>query len=347
MMRPWPFRLIVTLFAAIVIAGSARADDHGILQYKAALTKIFLEMHAAIPVYSLNPVYPGDVIQFRPELPLVSARDCFPKQRHGDYVRLDPFKEGLSTDISAGLEAKGQVLSKQIAEIEADASASFSKTAILQIDPLSVDDLEPDLTGLDKWDRSKPKCRDIPAVLARQAPGKFVVARVFHGTVRFGLTSDFGANVSATARSQIIKKISRVFGISEAGVSASASSAYFLVSKSPDPKTLAVMPPYYSLKEIATIANFLAGARGRELEKLVLSAIQEPDRKAFDALVQDILAFFHQHDFQVQEDWARRLVHGSDPIYAGDIHEKYGERMEAVATYAAAVVLITRPQRRI
>lgn len=334
----------LTLCLAILLLSltvqSANADA-GIRQYQAALTRIFLWKYFAMPVFRRNPIFPGDVIRLDNEDRFLSYKRCYEKQDAGDYIAIDSYTEGTSVATSINVKVKGEILSKHVADIEAEGTAKFEETSIITVDPLSAEDFEPDSAALWDWNRNDEKCHIIGDLLSGTTGKYVVVAEVLHGTVNFSLRTNFGAGIGAEAQSKVIKKIAKLFGIREAGISISSRSASFAVSTSPDPKTQAIVPAEWSREELARITHFMRGERGASLEKAVLSALSAGDTGVLDGLklwLENLLG----DEIENKERWAQRFLEGGPRISSRELREKTPDdiNMKSVANYATAMVVL-------
>ena len=330
--------LVMSLLSQTIQSANA---DTGIRQYQAALTRIFLWKYYAMPVFRRNPIFPGDVIRLDNEDRFLSYMRCYENQDEGDYVAVDPYTEGTSVATSINVKVKGEILSKHVADIEAEGTAKFEEVSIITVDPLSAEDFEPDSAALWDWNRNDEKCKIIDGLLAGTTGKYVVVAEVLHGSVNFSLRTNFGAGIGVAAQSKVIKKIAKLFGIREAGISMSSTSASFAVSTSPGPKTQAIVPAEWSREELARITYFMRGDRGASLEKAVLAALSAGDTSVLDEVslwIKNLLG----DEIENKEHWAQRFLVGGPRISLRELREKTPDdiSLRSVANYAAAMVIL-------
>ncbi|MDK4737223.1 hypothetical protein [Rhizobium sp. CNPSo 3490] len=329
------FKAIGVFLVSLFFSNAAANADEQISQYKAAMTKVFLEKYAAFPIFIKNPLFPGDVVAINNEE--LVARGCYKKIAGGNYKGTQDFSEGI--DVSSDIDARigGVVIKKRIADADVGADVTFAETARLSVSPLSLDSA-PDANALLDWDRTQSKCHIIDQILAGEPTGLFLVSEVLHGKVNFSFSVSFSSSISAKAKSDLLLKIARSFSIDEATIGASISSAVFGVSTSPDNMTLAIRPARYNREELARITLFMRGERGAKLEIAVESAIRERDIGIFEKLrifTQELMG----DEIKNRTDWARRMAYGKEMV---SLQQLSGEEidMQKVATYAAAMVIV-------
>jgi hypothetical protein len=117
-------------------------------KYRAAITKIFLWQYKAIPIFRLNPLSPGDVVQLDNETTYLSHSRCY-SNLNPKPLDIQPFESGMSVSTSAGLKVKGELLTKKIAEIDASVDAKTEDGMIITVKPLSESRV-PDIATLSK-----------------------------------------------------------------------------------------------------------------------------------------------------------------------------------------------------
>ena len=204
-----------------------------------------------------------------------------------------------------------------------------------------VDRLEPDTYSLQNWDTTKQKCSIIDNLLNGISGKYFVIAEVLHGKVNFLHKTNFGTSLSVKARSEVVKKISRLFGVDEAAIGVSSSGASFSVSSSPAPKTLAIVPARISRAELARIIHDLRGRRGAARESAVNEALQAADLETYqEALI--IIKNVLGDEIANKNNWAEKFISGKRLITVEDIKEKAPKDVDVrrVANYGAAMVLL-------
>lgn len=327
--------IAVFVVLALLFSNVAANADGQISQYKAAVTKVFLEKYTAFPIFIKNPLFPGDVVAINNEE--LKARGCYKKIPGGNYKGTQDFSEGI--DVSSDIDARigGVVIGKRVADVNVGADATFAETVRLSVSPLSLDSA-PDANALLDWDRTQSKCHIIDQVLAGAPTGLFLVSEVLHGKIDFSFTVNFSSTISAKAKSDLLARIAKSFAIDEASIGVSLSSAVFGVSTSPDNMTLAIRPSMYNREELTRITLFMRGERGAELEIAVQSAIRERDIGTFEKLKIQIKNLIGD-EIAYRTEWAHRMVYGKEMISLQQLSGE-GVDMQKVATYAAAMVII-------
>ena len=339
-------RIVFSVLVYIVMAlGSlyaplASAADN-IQQYRAAMTKIFLWKYRALPIFRLNPIFPGDVIQLNNETKYLTASECYATPQRGKYRGIQDYREGTSVAISGGLTVKGQALSAKIAEIEASGQLRFYRTASITISPLSIDEVD---TAKLASINHVANCGVIVDLL-RGRVAKYVIAQsVLHGRSNIALTATTAAGASIGVKGELAK-ISRVFGISEADIGVAGSEATFLVSATPDAMTLAIVPAHYSFEEVARITHYLQGRRGADLEIAVNEALIADNLGLLQKARLKIDEILGKDNLQNKERWAEILVNGEKPdgklMSVAELGKMDRENVDFhnVGNYAAAMEL--------
>ena len=331
--------VLIAIVAAISVAASPAFADP-IRQYRAAMTKIFLSNYYAFPIFRQNPLFPGYLIRADNETPYLTT--CYPDQKNGNYVATNAFTSGLAVSTAIDARLKGQILAKQIAELEAGGAMGFEEVSVVTVNPLALDPADPDGSALNDWDKSKPECEIIGKWLRGEVGKYFLVEQVLHGQVLFQFRANFRVAVDAKARSEALKRIAKVFAINEAAIGLSLSSASFAVARSPDPMTLAVVPARLSVEELARITNYLRGRRGFGLEIAVNEALQARDAGVYqEALI--LIRSIIGDEIEKREQWAERFVKGERMVSAKLLETEYSEQINPrdVANYAAAMALLS------
>ncbi len=173
----WSIAAALFLQFATGIVG-AQADD-GVQQYKAAVTKIFLGLYGAFPIYYTNPIFPGDIVSMEKEG--IKKRGCYKNQINGNYVAINGFMTGLNVGRGIAAEVSGELLSKRIAGLEAGGKVTVDYQMKMTVSPLSVDRPDPDQSSLNKWNKADRDCQMIGDLLVGRTGGYFLVSEVLHG----------------------------------------------------------------------------------------------------------------------------------------------------------------------
>jgi hypothetical protein len=343
--RTWIGKLQTTCLLALLTGGmwastltTAESADT-IRQYKAAMTRIFLWKYYAFPIFRQNPLFPGQILQIGNEQLYLTG--CYSNQIDGNYKGIDEYLDGMLVATSITAQIKGEILAKHIADVEAAGDMRLEQTSVLTVSPLSLDRFEPDTCAMSNWEKTKNVCALIGDLLDGTAGRYFLIAEVLHGKVNFLLRANFATSLSASGRTDAIVKISRLFGINEAGIGVSASGASFTVSSSPDSKTQAIVPARLNFDELVRITYFLQGERGARLEIAVNEALKARDLDIYEEtviMIKDILGEEIQH----QNDWAERFVSGEKMVSVDDLKRDFADdiNMRAVGNYAAGMILV-------
>jgi hypothetical protein len=332
-------QLFVLPLISILLGYSAAksADVDFQKQYEAAITKIFVsQQYKAIPIFRLNPLNPGDVVQIDNETIYLNHAMCYP---HLDPQRLNiqPMIRGQRITLSAALAAKGALLHQEIAAVNANFGANLDNQMSVTVDPIS-NAQAPDIQTLLRFE-AKPECHIITNLL-NESTGKYIVAyAVLYGTVRFELTANFNDEIKIDAQSKLSQKISSVFGINDGSVQFSEESASFYISQSPGPLPVALVPAQYNLDELARITYYMQGARGKELETAVSDAISTDDPGKFKQLVALITGIFQKDgEANYGEQWAQRFFSGKQMITLDQLREQSQKNVDfdKIGSYEAA-----------
>ncbi|RWM11798.1 MAG: hypothetical protein EOR73_32015 [Mesorhizobium sp.] len=303
-------------------------------QYKAAMTKLFLDEYHAFAIFRVNPIYPGWVININNENPYLIT--CFPGQIDGNYRGTRDFSSGVQLSVDAGATVNGVLLSDKIAELEAGGDVAFEFETVVRVTPVSIDPAENGSAALFDWNRSEPRCKIIDGMRDGSVEGYFLVEQVVHGKVTYELAVNFAAGLSAQAKSDLLVKISRLFDINGTSIRVSGNRATFAVSKSPDNMTLAIVPNMLNHEEVTRIAYFMRGERGTDLEAAVQSALRERDVTMLDRLKIEIRNLLGG-EIENRNRWAERMASGPKMVSRNDITD---EQFDAISTYAAAMVIV-------
>lgn len=334
---------IIMICTAMALAEPVRAQTDG-LQYKAALTRIFLWNYYAFPLFRQNPVFPGEVIRIDNEkMVLDHHAGCYSGLLNGNYVATKPYTGGMEVALSGQLRGKATLLDDMIAKVEAGVSGRFGKTASLRISPLSIDDAEGGSQVLKNWDRNKSNCSLIGETLSGKPTGHFLVAEVLHGQVRHELTISFDADLSAKAQSDVGARIAGAFSVKQVDVAVSARRASFEIVETPGAMSLAIVPDVFNADELRRITYFLRGERGANLEIAVQEAARAEELSEFRSAVIRVRELMGD-EIGNRERWAQRFTSGDRTMTVAEFREKGrdGVDMRRVGNYAAAMVLISR-----
>jgi hypothetical protein len=335
-MPPRIARFVITCLAVLYLTTAGRAEAaQSVRQYEAALTRIFLWRYQALPLFRLNPAFPGDLITLKNETKYASYEVCYPKLKVGNYRGIQDYSEGESIGLSGEVVVDGELLSKKIASVEAQTSAKFSKTGQIVISPLSAEQV--DLATLEKFKTGDPNCQIIPDALIGKSKGIVLTQVVLHGKVLILLSAKIEGAADVKAQGELLKLIAKSFSVKDPKVAISGNAESFMVSTSPGNMSLAIVPTGFNFEELARITNFLRGKRGAALELAVQEALTAGDVSLYERaklVIQDILG---SDELRNKERWAENFI-GSTPI------EKIRDARETidlknVANYAAAMEL--------
>jgi len=315
------------------------ADSASEGQLRGAVTRLFLWRYHALPLVRLNPVFPGDVITLKNETHHSRYGACYPQMKVGTYRMIQSYQSMQALSIAGDLMVGGQILSKQIAEVEADLKARFTATGYLRLNPLSVDAI--DTAALKNVNFNDANCQVIRDIIGNKPTGLALVQQVLHGRVELLLTSLLQGSLDAKAKGEALKRIASAFKITETEVSIAGQLATVAVSESPKPMTLAFVPFGYNAEEVARITHFLEGKRGADLELAVQQAVTAGDVGWYDA-TKIWISFILGDEVERKERWAERVV-GVDPAQAVIAA---GGDFQAVATYGAAMEILRQEAPR-
>ncbi len=329
------------LVLLLVFGGSATASaQEGVKQYRAAVTKVFLSHYYALPVFHLNPVFPGSVVRLSNETLFLAPERCYANPQRGQYRRLGDYTGGQTVAVGADLKLKGELLSKHLAEIGANTGVKLEASKRIVVSPLSVDSFKPDAAALRNI-RQSEDCNLILRLLDGQTGGFVVAAEVLHGQVRYRLEISWRTSLGAAVRSDLIARIAKVFAFKETEIAIASDTASFTVLASPDPLTLAIIPERLSLPELARITYYLQGQRGADLEIKVREALIAGDLGAFEKAkirVRELIG----DEIKNKERWAENFVTGKEMVKIDALRSDYRSKVDMgkVATYAAAMEII-------
>ncbi len=302
-------------------------------QYRAAMTKIFVP-RSAFPMFSLNTARLGEVVDITNQLSVHYARVCYPNLKESGFRRIDDFQDRSEISVVAALGIEAQLLSKEVAAIDANARVEFGSSAYLALMPISTNDPIGGAYTILDFDYMNNECAEILRALSANGSGNIVVGRVFHGTALF--TSQLSINASASASVKIGEIIRKRYMIPDGDVSVDGS--YMTVGRvqTPGERTLAVVPLLMNPEELAAITAFLRGDRGAALDIAVRDALKADGASNWDQVVLPLLELLGAE--QNCEGWVRRFFSGEPLETLDTIREQYGERIDMglVATYGAA-----------
>jgi hypothetical protein len=336
----WPLLVCLVLLTS---TNEAQSADEG--QYRAAVTRLFVWQYHALPLIRLNPVYPGDVITLKNETHYAQQKSCYPQLKVPNYRAIQSYQSMEALSLSGDLKVGGELLHKEIAEIEADVKAKFASTGYVRLNPLSIDAV--DAVALKSGKFNDANCKVILDVLNKKPNGLALVQQVLHGRVGLVLTTLLDASLDAKAKGDALKRMAGAFKITEADISIAGQLATVTVSESPQPMSLAFVPYGYDAEEIARITHFLQGKRGTDLEMAVQQAITTGDVRWREAAKLWIAFILGSEEVERKESWAQRVV-GGDPPEAVASAGLENADFRKVATYGAAMELLRQeaPERR-
>jgi hypothetical protein len=315
-------------------------DQRGLAQYRAAMTRLWLQNFHAFPIFAQNPIFPGSVLDVRSEMIELAPDTCY---KHHDvrYKALPDVSLGESLATRADLRVGGNLLSAYIARAEAEVDARFARAAVLSISPLSDATFWPDLAALSRMSKL-PVCQPIRDVLAGQGAGRILVGKVYHGQVRYSLTGQLSGDISLEAQSTVSAKLVKIFSVDKADVVVSGSSISIFATGSSGPLTLAVTPVNLNTERLIRITKYLQGSRGIELENAVNDILLADTQGEFDRnyhRVMTLLRGMFSDDISKKEGWVRYFLEGAKVNPADEVAnriEKQEINLRAVANYAAA-----------
>jgi hypothetical protein len=324
---------VLALTSSLFATCSANADDE-LQRYHAAMTKIFLSGYGAIPVFQLNPLSPGDVVQLDNETVVLEQKRCYASLA-SRRLNVQPFRSGMKIGISAKLKAEGELMSKEIAQVSAGVGATIDDEVTIKVAPIAESHVA-DVQAL-RLVGSDPGCAIIPGLLDKSV-GRYVVAfAVLYGRVRFEVATKLSGQLDAKAQGALVKLIAKSFSITDADVNLSANIATALFSNSPGDLPLALIPALYSKEELARITYFMQGERGAQLEELVDAAIRTSDRSKFENAARRISNVLGLDKLeQRRERWLERFFSGEKLTPMDQLRETKEVDFGKVGTYAAA-----------
>lgn len=330
---------------ALGAASSATAQNANIQQYRAAVTKVFLWKYAALPIFRLNPIFPGTVVRIDNETIRLDASRCYPTHQGGRYRGINDYRDGTAIANHGDLSLGGALLSKHLAQLEVGIGVRVGSTISITVSPLSSDRFMPDAAALRKIAADK-ECQLILRVLSGAETGYAIALEVLHGVVNFEVTLRHAANADAKVRAELLARIGKIFNLNSAAIGVGVDTFAFSVATSPAPQTLAIVPDGFSKEELSRITSYLMGKRGADLEIAVQEALIAADLgtlKRVQIRIQEILG---DEELKNKESWAERMVNGKDktpvPVLRTEFRDKVDFR--SVATYAAAMQLLTPPR---
>ena len=341
----------VVVLLACAFPSSAVAQNEGISQYRAAVTRIFIWKYSAFPIFRQNPIFPGAVVRLEDETIKLDPARCYPGHKGGNYRAINDYTDGMAISRSSDLRLKGDLLTKKIAEVETNANVKTDLATSITVTPLSEDRFMPDTTAL-RSIASDSSCQLILQLLDRKTGEYVIAAEVLHGIVRYQVGLTMAATVSAAARSQLLAAIAKTFQIKDAEIGVGLQRVSFSVAKSPDAQTLAIVPPGFHKDELARITYYLQGKRGADLETAVDEALATTDVGTFRKLVTQIRALLGDKEINQKERWTERFVRGPDtatsdqPVLPiAQLRTQYREQVDfrKLGTYAAAMELVSPP----
>lgn len=326
--------------AALLVGVRPALGAENIRQYRAALTGMFLWKYSAIPVFVLNPLYPGDVVQLKNETKYLSYDRCYRNMTGSHYRQLEDYADGTTITTDVDLKIAGELLTAKLAKIDAEGKAAFESTTLIKLSPISVDVARPDVAAL-RHVTGGPDCQLIPEIMDGRGGGFALVANVLQGRVNLLLSAKMSGSLSVEAKGELAKLLAKSFGITEAAITVSGDMVTFSVSESPAPKTLGFVPANLSRDELARVTLFLEGKRGADLEIAVHEALREPGfgpSSKLWILIQSLLG----DEIRNKEHWAENFLKGEHVMTAEEVRRLGPKEVDfaKVATYAAAMELV-------
>lgn len=341
-MPPLMIAVIIASFAIgpFFLLPMAANSAENIRQYRAAMTKIFLWKYSALPIYRLNPLFPGDVILLKNETKYLAHKRCFKNMKGGNYRGIQRYTDGMQINLSVDLKIKGELLHEKIAKINAEGKGKIEDVGSITVSPLSVDSVVPDSKELYHIGPD-PACSIIPDILDAKKQGFAVADSVLHGQVNVTLKAKLSGSFGAGAEGELARRISSVFGLRQADVRIVADSVSFAVSESPQPMTLAIVPAKFSKEELARITHYLQGERGVDLEIAVREAIATDDLGRFEKFRISIESLL-KDEIKNKERWAENFVNGKSRMTVAELRTLGPDNVDLgqVANYAAAMELV-------
>jgi hypothetical protein len=331
------FNVTVALIVALT-ASVTPTEAQNIAQYKAAVTRVFLWKYQALPIFRLNPVFPGSVLRLDNETLYLAPDRCYPGKQGGNYHRAPNYTDGQAVAVSATLQVRGQPLTKLLADISAGVGVKFATSTAITVSPLSTDDFRPDTASLRKIN-TQADCQIIPQLLAGTQGGYIVVSQVLHGVIRYAITLDVAGGVTAALKPTLLAKITNTFGIGEPEIGVGVEHVSFAVAASPAPMTLAVVPEALNFDELARITNYLQGKRGADLETAVEEALTATDASVLTRVLNQIRSVLGS-EISHRDKWASDFVSGRKLMPIAAVRQDSQVDLRKVGTYAAAMQLL-------
>jgi hypothetical protein len=163
--------------------------------------------------------------------------------------------------------------------------------------------------------------------LLNTAVGKYVVAfRVLNGRVHLSLTTKLSGDLSVKAQGELVKAITKSFGITDAEVTLSRNTVSFILTSSPGDIPLALIPAVYSEEELERITLYLQGKRGADLEIAVNEALNATEAEQYDKAVA----------------WIRELL-GDDQVLSGRGGYENGSRRISTGSRCGIALYTRKP----
>jgi hypothetical protein len=331
-----------SLIVLLMVMSAARVNaQDGDRQYKAAVTRIFLWKYAALATFKENPIFPGSVLELRNDHVLFEPDRCYARPQGGHYVGTDEFHEGMTVATSAVVKVAGDVLSKRLAEVQAETGLTFNATVSIQVAPLSLDRFRPDAAAM-RDIKPIPQCQLILDLLDRRTGRYLVVEEVLHGTILYEFKLDVGSALDASARSALLAKVAKLLSLKQAAIHVSNNIAFITVAASPAPKTQAVDPENLSHEELARVTYFLQGKKGADLEIAVNEALTAGDVGMWKKALTQIHSVLGSPEIVKHKEWVEDFVNGKEPRPTALLRKGEFSDVDwrSVANYAAAIELI-------
>lgn len=278
----------VYIFVAVVLMSSCMLPSVGRCeesQFRAAVTKYFLQNHRAIPIRSNGNVRSGDVIRLPEEATLVSRDVC--------YNMPSPVYRSLASgsyDISilGATEFALNIPINKIIEFQANIGQNSKISSQVVLDPFSE---EQPLGGFSILDnpRRDSRCEVIKDIFNHTSDADVLVTRVFHGrqSARISLGFSNSSNISAAATLPKLKKW--LGNVADVEAKVQNDSIIILSSSfSPAPQSLAIQSAFVDLNLLAAIHLRVSARSAYDLELMVNEYIRSEDPGALKKLAREI-----------------------------------------------------------
>jgi hypothetical protein len=259
------------------------------LQLQAILTKYFLRVHHAIPLFNNPTVRSGDVVHMPDEGTYLAREKCFqlPAVQYRDLGI-----EFIETVPDVAAEAGGTIPVDKIGRIEASAGGKLAQKNSILLDPFNGDGVPGGYAALQHPNNSS-ECGIVSKLWSGQSSDYVLVTNVLHRSLNNWAELRLSGNASASA--DLEKEVQTIIG-SDPQVHVKSSGSYFRLqySRSPQPRSLAIQSALVSPDELARIYFRYRVPNGEQLALLVQEYLTDSEPGLLERIRLSVIELLHE-----------------------------------------------------